>query len=293
MSNLLLADPSTRGHRSQLCQALMVSRATVYRHRQQENSAAQRDLCMRAHIKRIASDYKDYGYRRITAQLQREGILVNHKKVLFWMRKDKLLCLPKKRFIATTDSAHGRPVYPNLRPHICLCRLNQLWVADITYIRLARGFIYLAVVLDAFSRRCIGWALATHLHASLAVEALDMALSYRPAPEYHHSDQGVQYASQEYVSRLVAQRVQISMSRKGNPYDNAYAESFMKTLKYEEVHSADYETIADVRESLPYFIEQVYNQKRLHSALGYMPPVEFEQKINNQYQKSPYLTVSL
>ena len=194
------------------------------------------------------------------------------------MREDNLLCVRRRRFVVTTDSRHNLPVYPNLAAQITPTAINQLWVADITYIRLRTEFVYLAVVLDAFSRRVIGWALGRTLEAGLAVAALAMALTARK-PELglvHHSDRGVQYASHEYTRLLQENRVQISMSRKGNPYDNAACESFMKTLKYEEVYRNEYRDFAEARASIGEFLERVYNQIRLHSALGYLPPAEFE-----------------
>jgi putative transposase len=236
---------------------------------------------LRDHIQRIALDWPQYGYRRITVELHRRGVEVNHKRALRLMREDNLLCLRKRRFISTTDSCHSLTIYPNLAPELTLSAINQLWVADITYIRLLREFVYLAVILDAYSRRVIGWALGPYLEAGLAVEALQMALSSREveAGLVHHSDRGVQYASSAYTDLLKERGIRISMSRRGNPYDNAKAERFMKTLKYEEVYLFEYETMAEARERISHFLEEVYNQKRLHSALGYVPPVEFEQQL--------------
>lgn len=196
------------------------------------------------------------------------------------MRQDNLLCLRRKRFVATTDSRHSLPVYPNLARDMTPNGVNQLWVADLTYIRLSHEFIYLAVLLDAFSRRVIGWALGRTLQAELAVSALTMALRQRnpPAGLVHHSDRGVQYASHQYTGVLAERQIRISMSRKGNPYDNAACESFIKTLKYEEVYRTEYRDLADAYAQIGVFLEHVYNQQRLHSALGYLPPAEFERK---------------
>jgi putative transposase len=195
--------------------------------------------------------------------------------------EDNLLCLRKRRFISSSDSRHSLTIYPNLVPELQVTSINQLWVADITYIRLAREFVYLAVVLDAYSRRCIGWALEPYLEAQLAVEALRMALATRKveAGLVHHSDPGVQYGSAVYTDLLKEQGIHISMSRTGNPYDNAQAERFMRTLKYEEVYLFEYETVAEARARISHFLEEVYNQKRLHSAIGYLPPAEYEQQL--------------
>jgi transposase InsO family protein len=217
---------------------------------------------------------------RIAAQLRRDGLLVNHKRVLRLMRADNLLCLRTKAFVpATTESRHGWQVVPNLARNLVLTGLDQLWVADITYIRLLEEFVYLAIVLDAFSRRVIGWALEDHVQADLTVAALTMALAQR-RPAYgsliHHSDRGVQYACPDYTTALERHGIQASMSRVGNPYDNARAESFMKTLKHEEIDGRDYRDIQCARREIGGFIEKVYNRQRLHSALGYRPPAEFE-----------------
>lgn len=199
------------------------------------------------------------------------------------MREDNLLCSRKKRFVHTTDSNHALLVYPNLVPDLVLTNTDQLWVADLTYLRLPHEFIYLAVVLDVFSRRCIGWHLGRHLDASLTVAALQLALSTRrvTAQLVHHSDRGVQYASQTYTQLLKQSHIQISMSRKANPYDNAFAESFIKTLKYEEVYLNDYDSLPEARSAMDTFINNIYNEKRLHSALGYLPSIEFEQTLSS------------
>lgn len=261
-----------------LCQMTGLSRAGFYRSRVlQQASPVEMDI--RDEMQRIAVESAAYGYRRITAELQRRGFAVNHKRVLRMMREDNLLCVRRRRFVVTTDSRHNLPIYPNLAGQMTPTAINQLWVADITYIRLRTEFVYLAVVLDAFSRRLIGWALGRTLEAELAVAALRMALVERkPQPGLvHHSDRGVQYASQEYTEMLKQQHAEISMSRKGNPYDNAACESFMKTLKYEEVYRNEYRDFQEARASMDEFLGRVYNQKRLHSALGYVPPAEFEQ----------------
>ena len=261
-------------------EVLALSRATHYRHLTSPLSTDP-DLALRDHIQRIALDWPQYGYRRITAELHRQGGEANHKRVLRLMREDNLLCLRKRRFISTTDANHSLAVYPNLVPDLALSSINQLWVADITYIRLLREFVYLAVILDAYSRRCIGWALQPYLEAELALEALRMALASRRVEPglVHHSDRGVQYASSGYTDLLKGRGIRISMSRRGNPYDNAQAERFMRTLKYEEVYLFEYETMTEARARISHFLEEVYNQKRLHSAIGYLPPAEYEQQL--------------
>ncbi len=266
------------------CRVLELSRATYYRGSEPSTEA---EMSLRDLVQQVALEWPAYGYRRITAELRRRGQVVNRKRVLHLMREDNLLCLRKRRFIHTTNSDHRLPVYPNLVPELAVTGCDHLWVADITYIRLGREFIYLAVILDAFSRRVIGWALERSLETELALAALRMALSSRNVTTklVHHSDRGVQYASADYTALLKEHGVRLSMSRRGNAYDNAQAESFMKTLKYEEVYLREYETMGEARTSISHFLEAVYNQKRLHSALGYVPPAEFEQQ--NMQSVSP------
>lgn len=254
-----------------------VSRASYYRF-DPEAIAPVKDVDLRDAVQRVALKFPAYGRPRITAELRRRGWQVNHKRVGRILREDNLLCIRKRKFTVTTDSRHGLRVYPNLTRKLVPTKRNQLWVADITYIRLAEEFVYLAVVLDAYSRLVIGWALERTLEAKVAVDALRMALDTRdtPAGLIHHSDRGVQYACGEYTKLLTEHGVQISMSRKGNPYDNAKAESFMKTLKHEEVHRVEYRDLAEARRGIRKFLELTYNRKRLHSALGYLPPAEFE-----------------
>lgn len=265
----------------QRCAALGFSRATYYRRRQpRERSRHDEALCRQ--LQRLAGEWPAYGYRRLTHALRRQGLKVNSKRVLRLMREEHLLRRHRKRSVRTTNSQHGLPTYPNLLPTAPLTGLDQVWQADITYIRLPREFVYLAVILDAFSRCCIGWALERSLTTEVALGALRMALAARPwsAGVIHHSDQGVQYASIAYTETLRAAGLRISMSRRGNPYDNAKAESFFKTLKYEEVYLWEYENLADARQRIGEFLDDVYNRKRLHSALGYRPPVEFEQSLH-------------
>jgi len=239
---------------------------------------------LRDAIQRIAVEMPAYGHRRITAELRRADWVANRKRVLRIMQDDNLVCLRGRSYVRTTDSNHKLPVYPNLARDLKVSGLNQLWVADITYIRLQYEFVYLSVILDAHSRRVIGWALGRTLEAELAVDALKMAIRRgRVEPGLlHHSDRGIQYASRAYTDLLTEHGIQISMSRRGNPYDYAKAESFMKTLKYEEVDRSEYRDFGDARRKIGQFIESVYNRKRLHSALGYLPPVEFEQAVRSQ-----------
>jgi putative transposase len=269
-----------------MCELAGASRAGLYRYRP-GLPGPELDMALGDTIQRIALEFPSYGWRRMTAELQRRGWAVNHKRVYRRMREDNLLCLRKRKFVVTTDSDHGLPVYPNLARAITLTGLDQLWVADLTYIRLELEFIYLAVILDAFSRRVIGWALDRTLETALTLQALRMALGRRRPVSglVHHSDRGVQYASLDYTQLLQEQGIRISMSRQANPWDNAACESFLKTLKYEEVYRTEYRDLADARAGIGVFLEKVYNQKRLHSALGYLPPAEFERGLLSQTNK--------
>jgi len=259
-----------------------ISRSGFYRF--DEGAKPDRDMDLRDAIQRIALEWPSYGRPRITAELRRRGWTVNAKRVHRLLREDNLLCVRKRKFVVTTDSNHGRKVYPNLARDMVLTGMDQLWRADITYIRLREEFVFLAVILDAFSRRVIGWALDRNMEDGLTLTALRMALSRRSIQPglVHHSDRGSQYASNDYTDLLKANQIDISMSRKGNPWDNAACESFMKTLKYEEVLRNEYRDLAEARASIREFLEKVYNQKRLHSALGYLPPVEFEAQLAAQ-----------
>jgi putative transposase len=271
------------------CRLVGVSRAGYYRH-WQASAPRREETALRDAIQCLALLDRHCGYRRIGELLRREGWWVNHKRVLRITREDNLLCFRKAAFVpATTDSRHGWRVVPNLARGMELTGLDQLWVADITYLHLAEAFGYLAVVLDAFSRKVVGWALETHLQATLAIAALKMAImARRPSPGslIHHSDRGVQYACGDYTAILARHDIQASMSRVGNPYDNAKAESFMKTLKTEEVDGRAYRDVVEARTYIGSFIDTVYNRQRLHSALDYLSPEEYE-------QNAPRLTVAI
>lgn len=257
---------------------LKMARGTYYYRKSLDIQKQKEEADLRDRIEKIAVDNEKYGYRRVTAQLQREGLKVNHKRVQRIMQEEELICKIKKKWVVTTDSNHPYPIAPNLLKDAKVTGVNQAWVSDITYIRILTAFVYLAVILDVFSRKVVGWAISLRIDTELTRAALWMAIETR-CPQrgcIHHSDRGVQYAAHEYVDDLKAAGFLISMSRKGNPYDNAQAESFMKTLKNEEVYLWDYKTFEDVKKRVPYFIEEVYNEKRLHSALGYCPPNEYE-----------------
>jgi transposase InsO family protein len=264
-----------------MCQVLGVNRAWYYAHQRPSMvTAAARDepaLCQA--LRDLAKEFPRYGYRRMTAALKRMGYRVNHKRVVRLMHALQLVQPRlKRRVVYTTNSKHGLRVYPNLIHELEVSRLNQLWVADLTSIHLPEDFVYLAALLDAYSRRCIGGPLSRRLDSQLALDALNQALSERhpPAGWIHHSDRGVQYASHVYVQRLQVAGAQISMSARGTPLDNAQAESFFKTVKVEEVYLHTYQTLEEAQQHLAHFLDEVYNQKRLHSSLGYQPPAEFE-----------------
>ncbi len=263
--------------REQRCRIAGVSPSAFYRWRHERREASQGDALLEE-IQAVLTEFPAYGYRRVTKELHRRGHAVNKKCIQRLMHVHHLQRKQKRRFVRTTDSVHSLPVYPNLISGMRPARPNHLWAADITYVRLLHGFVYVAVILDLFSRKVIGWALSGSLQAQLALNALGNALHTRPVRPglVHHSDRGVQYASEEYVSLLRKHGIQISMSRKGNPYDNATVESFMKTLKTEEVYLNEYDNEIDARMNIGAFIETMYNHKRLHSSLGYCSPDEFE-----------------
>ena len=270
-----------------LCTLGHVPRSSYYRMKSAPKMLSDpEDERLRQELHAVCAEYRSYGYRRATHELRRRGFAVGRKRIRALMYKENLRCRSKKRWIQTTDSKHGYRIYPNLAHAMVLERPNQLWVADITYIRLVYDFVYLAVILDAFSRRAVGWALSRHIDTHLTLTALENALQARTVEPglVHHSDRGVQYASTDYVALLDSHNIAISMSRKGNPYDNAKAESFMKTLKTEEVSISEYETFSQAKEQIDRFIDIVYNNKRLHSALDYRTPAEFEA----QYIRKPF-----
>lgn len=244
---------------------------------------------IRGKIEDIRSSMKGAGYRQLLGQLKRSGIKIGERKLRRIIKENQLQIRPKKKFIKTTDSDHDCLVHPNLLHEMTIDNINQVWAGDITYIRINNGFVYLAVILDLYSRKVIGWAISKKIDGNLTLDALNMAILRRRPPRgvIHHSDRGVQYLCDKYVERLNANGFHISCSRKGNPYDNAWVESFMATMKKNEVHMRNYETILDVIDSLPRFIEEVYNKKRLHSSIGDLPPSEFEDIYKNRTEGRP------
>jgi transposase InsO family protein len=274
-----------------MCQAAGVSRAGFYRD-WQERKPQDAEVAIRDAVQRTALRYRRYGYRRVTELMQRSGIAVGEWVVRRILRTDNLLAVRKRKFVVTTDSKHHFAVYPNLARYVHVNAINQLWVADITYVRLGREFVYLAVVLDVYSRRVVGWSLARSLHTSLPLAALNRAIASRqPGPNLvHHSDRGTQYASDEYVQRLEEARMLISMSRPARPWENAYCESFLRTLKDEEISCRTFSTLEELEQNIEDFIEGFYNRERLHSALNYRSPEEFE---NDAAQRSLSLPVAL
>jgi len=268
----------------ELSAAVSVSRSSYYRHRRTKlrpRAVPATEKRRRATIETIALEMPNYGHRPMTAELQRRRLPTGRDRVLRYMREANLLCRRRRAFISTTDSNHGLPVFPNLTKDLKVTDINQLWVADITYIQLPQRFVYLAVLLDAFSRRVIGWALERHMMTELPLAALQMALDTREVKPglIHHSDRGKQYAAATYVSLLVKHQIRPSMSRPGNPYDNPQAERVIQTIKYDVVYLSDYQDEIEARASIGHFIMEVYDRKRLHSALGYKTPFEFERSL--------------
>jgi len=276
----IIQDRSQEVNLGSACFALGVSRSGYVKWLKREPES---DIMgLRDELQTIAVEFPRYGYRRMAMELKRRGFAVNRKRVLRIMREDNLLCVKRLFKPVTTDSNHSLAIHPNLAKGLEVTGLNQLWVADITYIRLLAEFVYLAVVIDVFSRKCVGWELDHRIDGRLAKRALEMALSERGGDLsglIHHSDRGVQYASGDYVNMLRENCIRVSMSAKWNPYDNAFAESFMKTLKYEEVYLCEYDSFREAYANIGRFIEDVYNKKRLHSSIGYLSPDEFEKKV--------------
>ncbi len=267
-----------------MCEVLNINRIEFYRYENKKDKSKQNvneQQKLESKIKEIKANNRFYGYRRVTKELHRCGMKVNHKSVLKILRKNELLCNKRKsKKIFTTDSNHNNRVYPNLIKGLDITRLNQVWVSDITYIPFNGKFLYLSIILDAFSRRCIGWSLSVSLESDIVIRSLDKALSHRDISNnlIHHSDRGVQYTSNKYITMLSNNRITVSMSRSGNPYDNAICERFMRTLKEEEVNISDYRSGSDVRNGIESFITH-YNNNRLHSSIGYLSPSEFEEKL--------------
>jgi transposase InsO family protein len=277
-----------------MCELAGVSRASFYRHWEQKAPDAA-EMALRDVIQRTAMKHRYCGYRRIAVLIEREGFQVGVKKVRRLMRDDNLLAVRKRKFVVTTDSDHRFQVYPNLARHLVLSDVNQLWVADLTYLRLAREFVYLAVVLDAWSRRAVGWALGRKLDSRLAALALERAIAARrPQPGLvHHSDQGCQYASDDYVKRLEAIGAVASMSRAGSPWENGICESFIGTLKREEIDARPYGSYEELEQHIEEFLSRIYNAVRLHSALGYCSPEEFEKRQAQARSLPPWLPAAL
>jgi len=268
------------------CELLNLPRIEYYRWIRAEylSKITQEDKIILEKIKEIIEEYPMYGYRRVTVVIKKEGMNINHKRIQRLMRDNGLKCQNKKKFIPkTTDSDHDNPVYPNLIKGLEITRPDQVWAGDITYVQLEKGFAYLASILDLFTRKCVGWNMSNNLRTDLPMGALDMALEERWNSDMkgliHHSERGVQYTSHAYTDRLKEHNIEISMSQKGNPYDNAYVESFFKTLKVEEVYMNEYRDINDAWDNIQHFIEKVYNKKRLHSSLGYKSPEQFEKEV--------------
>ena len=269
-----------------------IKRSTLYYKRKINIHKKQKELRIRKKIEDISREHPYYGYRRITAQLRRDKLIVNHKKVLKIMKKMGIQGRIKRKYIATTNSRHNNKIYPNLIKDKEITGINQVWCADITYIRILNGFVYLSAIIDIYSRKIVGYAIGKTLSSKLAITALNMAIATRNTDNLiHHSDRGIQYTCKDYIKILRDNGIRISMSAKGNPYDNAFAESLIKTIKQEEVYLWQYETFSDVLERIPYFIEDVYNKKRLHSSLGYRPPEEYERLLaeNNSHRSKKRL----
>ena len=277
-----------------MCELAGVSRASFYRNWEKREPTAA-EMALRDAIQRAAATHPYYGYRRITKHIERHGFAVGAKKVRRLMREDTLLAIRRRKFVVTTESDHMFRIHPNLAQHLELTDINQLWVADITYVRLLEEFVYLAVVLDAYSRRVIGWAFGRTVESSLTRDALDKAIASRqPKPGLiHHSDRGSQYASADYVHRLESLGAVLSMSRPGRPWENGKCESFIKTLKQEELDARPYRSLEELTDHVTEFIEQIYNQVRLHSALAYRSPIEFENQSRPEESAPQWMPATL